>query len=390
MAKEILSRKSEKPDKEPDRAVDVRIKISQKKFDIYLLLTKGFMAQSKVAKELNIRRQSVNEHVKDLEILGLIEPIDPNGNPKFYKPTNITPVVSGSTTPVVSGFARKMERSVRKTPILVRDRKTGKIKGWKSGRKVGNIRNYDTIVSTDGKRITMLRMHSIAYTCTILREPLKEVPWSIVDGMKGMQQYIFKKKFSNKSSALFNLRTLEVTFLRQKTAGSDELIIYMPEKYFFKYELDQGEKILKEYVWKARKWFQNEFKAWLSLTLPYRDMEIAREIFDPMLRKCVKENGMVKVKTKRGRGIVDESKKGFPEREYTSTEQVKADLEAPDRILDLEGQMQFLMDQQKQLMESQHKMTESIRELTDDISEFMGFRRKMEAHLEEENKRIYA
>lgn len=382
---------SKKPDKDTDKKKKLRIKISPRKYDVYLLLTKGYLDQTQVAGKLGLRRQTVNEHVKNLEVLGLIEPIDPNGNPKFYKPTPTIPVVSGSATPVVSGSAKKMERTVGKTPILVRDRKSGKIEGWKSGRKGGHVRDYNTIVSVDGKRIPMLRAHSIAYTCTILREPLKEVPWKPAEeGMKGMEQFVYKKKFTNKQSTLFNLKELEVTFLRQKTKGTDELIIYMPEKYFFEYELEQGETILKNYVWNARKWFQNTFKVWLGLALPYREMEIAHEIFDPALRRWVQENGMAKVKTKRGRGIVDESKKGFPEREFTTIEQVKADLESGDRILDLEEQMRFMMQQQSQLMEQQREMVETVKELTQDVHEFMGFRRKLEKRLEQDSVDMFS
>ena len=386
-----MGKPSKKPDKDPDRACKPRVKISSRKYDVYLLLTKEYLDQTQVADKLSLRRQTVSEHVKNLEVLGLIEAIDPNGNPKFYKPTPLTPVVSGSSTPIVSGSAKQMERTVGKTPILVRDVKSGKIKCWKSGRKVGLVRNYDTIVSVDGKRIPMIPVHSIASTCTILRKPLKDVPWKPAKkGMKGMEQFVYTKIFKNKKSTIFNLKELEVTFLRQKTKGTDELIIFMPEKYFFEYELDQGAEILKNYVWKAKKWFQNNFKVWLGLPLTYRDMEIAHEIFDPALRHWVQENGMAKVKTKRGYGVVDESKTGFPEREFTTIEQVKADLESPDRILNLEEQMRFMMQQQSDLMESQHQMVESINDLSNDIQEFMGFRRKMEDRLEKDSADMFS
>jgi len=337
-------------DRASDRAGNSHLRISAHMHVIYLLLTRGLLDQTQVAEKLSLKRQTINYHAKRLEIVGLIEPIDPNGNPKFYKPTPLIPFVSGSATPIVSESAKKMERAVGKTPSLVRDRKSGKIKGWKSRRRVGHVRDYDTIISIGGKRIPMLRVHSIVYTCTILREPLKEVPWKPAkEGMRGMDQFVYRNKFLNKKSTLFNLKELEVTFVRQKTKDTDELIICMPEKYFLEYELDQGEAILKEYVWKARKWFQNKFKVWLGLALPYREMEIAREIFDPALRRWVQENGMAKIQTKRGRGIVDESKKGFPEREFTTIEQVQADLESGDRILDLEEQMRLMMEQQSQL-----------------------------------------
>jgi biotin operon repressor len=371
MTRKYSRKIADKADKGADRARVDRIKISQRKYDIFFLLTKKFMAQTSIAAELNLSRQTVNKHVKDLEILGLIKPIDPSGNPKYYKPTHITPVVSAHATPIVSALARQMERTVGKTPILVRDKKSGMIKHWKSQKKVGNKREYDTIVSVDNKRIPMLRLHSIAYTCTMLRDPSKEVPWKHVSGMKGMDQYVLKHKFKNKESSLFNMRELEVTFVRQKTKGTDELIIYMPEKYLFEYELDVGETILKEYVWVARKWFQNNFKTWLSLPIVYRDMEIAREIFDPSLKRYVEDNGMVKVKTRLGHAVIDESKIGFPEREFTTIEEVKVDLHTPERVLALEQQM-------KQLIETVNTMAVSQNEFFESMQEMMGIKKEQD------------
>jgi len=278
---------------------------------------------------------------------------------------------------------------VGKTIKTVRDHKTGRFKGKRKGRGEGVHRDYDTLISIDGKRIPLLRVHRLAYTCTILREPMEKIPWEKKNGPRGMEQWVLRHKFSNKKSEIDELKELEITFVRQRTKNYDELVIYLPEKYVTNFELKKTKKIMGDYAWKARKWFQNKYKLWLGLTLPYCDMEIAHEIFDPDLRRWVQENGMAKVKTKRGYGIVDESKKGFPEREFTTIEQVKADLESPDRILDLEEQMRFMMQQQSQLMKQQQEMTESVMELTNDIQEFMGFRRKMEDRLEKDSADMF-
>ena len=390
-------------DKASDRASNIRVNVTELRYNIYLLLLKGRAGQTQVANTLNLRRQTINYHVKQLEILGLIEPIDPNGNPKFYKPTSITPVVSKYSTPVVSKSAKRKERSVCKTPILVRDISSGKIKNWKSGRKIGLIRDYNTIVSEDGRRIPMIRAHSLSFICTILKEPLKKVPWKHSrDGMKGMNQFVYRHVFENKKStwdrpALFNLKKLKVTFVRKTTKNSDELVIYMPEKYFFKYELDEAVPILTQYVWQAWKWFQSNFKAHLAIPMEYREMEFAHEIFDPALRQWVQENGMAKVKTKRGYGIVDESKIGFPEKEFTTIEQVKADLESGDRILDLEEKVSILLDSMTKLTKtvteisaSMTETTKTVKVLAESMQEFMGTRRKMEKRLDNENNNMFS
>ena len=352
-------------DKAFDRANKFRVKISPLKYKIYILLTKGYLDQTQIAYELKVKnRQNINYHVKTLSILGLVEPTKQNANPKFFKPTDVTPIPS-STPTVVSKSAKIPKRRVGKSIKTVRDHKTGRFKGKRKGRGEEFHRDYDTILSIDGKRIPVLRVHSLSYTCAILREPAEKVPWEQKKAPKGMEQWVLRHKFPNKKSEIAELKKLELTFVRQKTKNYDELVIYLPEKYIFEFELEKTKKIMEEYVWKARKWFQSKYKLWLGLALPYRDMEIAHEIFDPALKRWVQENGMAKIQTKRGRGIVDESKKGFPEREFTTIEQVRANMESGDRILDLEEQMRFMMQQQSQLMEQQRKMVETLSGTTD-------------------------
>jgi len=361
----------QKPDNGTDRTTCSCIRLSKKQYRVYSLLTKQYMSQEQVAKKLHRTRQTINEHTKRLETLGLIEPKDPNGNPKSYRPTFIIPVVSGSSTPVVSGPTKQMLRSVGKHPILVRDLSSGRIKKWRSPRKVGCKRDYNTVISADGHFIQIVRANSIAHSCAVIKESPLKIPWEIVDGMRGMRQYVYRHRFRNRNSALFNLKELDVTFVRQKTANSDELIIYMPEKYLFEYELQQATRILNTYIWKAWKWFQKTFKFILSNPSPYRPTEYAHEILDPKLKKFVHEQGMVKVKTERGYASVDESKKGFPEKEYTSIEEVEADLHMPERLLKLElktekltEQINILVKVQEVFVSNQEKQNQLLQNIT--------------------------
>jgi len=369
-------KKSRRPDREPDRAPVNSINyifISRRRYDVWLILTRDYMNQTQVAEKLKIRRQTVNEHAKALELLGLLEPINPNGSPKFYKSTEITPIMSGRFGVIISKNAKKMERTVRKRPILVRDRRTGRIKHWKSHKKVGYVRNYDTIISVAGRRIPILRVHSISYTCTILHGPEKSIPWSHITDIKGGEQYIFRHTFKHKDSEIFCMKELDVTFVRQITShGYDELIIYMPEKYLFEFELEAGKKILQDYVKRARKWFQNKFKTYLGEPIKYREMEIARELFEPKLKKYIKEHQqMVKIKTDRGHAAIDSSKKGYSEIEYTTIEEVKADLNAPDRILALEEKVENLQIKIDKITDIQEKLYVSQEKLTATVENFI-------------------
>lgn len=385
--------RSKKPDKNTTRAIYGDIPLSDKNYELYFMLIKKYMNQTQIAEELKITRQSVNERVQRLEFLNLIEPINKKSSPKSYKPTPVKPYPSKLQgrrhAPVICKETKMMLRREGKSPILVRESTSGKIKGWRKPKIIERTRNYDSLISIDGKRVPVLRFHSISYTCSIKKESTKKIPWKRVGGPRGMKQWVYKCNLPNERAEIPSLRKLDITFVRQKTKTSDEIIIYMPEKYLFEYELRSADKILTEFVWEARRWFQKEFKMGLGLPVKYREKSIARELTDPAMKAFVLENGPVSIKTKRGMTTVDESKKGYPEIEHPTVELVEADLHAAERIVSLEEQMSFIMDQQRKTNEMIQDMAKAQEQFHNDIQEFMGFRRKLEKKLEKDNINIY-
>ena len=389
-----------KPDKDPDTATRLRPILTRRQYQIFYYLIKQQMACATIAKRLKISRQTVNEHIKNLEILGVIKPINKDANPKFYKATLVVPSTSfaeGRTARLtINKHAKTPERRVGKPLKAVRDHTTGRFKGKREGRGLGHKRDYDTIISQNGQRLAVFRLNALSYTCKIVNPPQRDVPWTRTNGPNGMDQWVLRYTVSNKKTDLEQLRNVEVTFVRQKTANSDQLIIYMPELYLLSYELVQAEKVLEEDIWKARKWFQSTYKTYLSMPTEYRSREIAREEMDPRMREVVQEHGMLKIQTKRGYAMVDESKKGYPEREYTTKEQAFADLNSADRLLDLEASMAFLMEQQKKtaamLEEMAHKQSEfleSQKHFTEEVQEFIGLRRKMDKNMKRDSEKMY-
>ena len=338
------------------------------------------MAQTRIADELKITRQSVNEVVnKKLIKLGLIEPIKENTNPKLYRATFITPIVSGGRAPVVSGG---YEQALSKESTLVRHRNSGKIKHWRRQKLDLKKRDFNTLLSIDGKRVEICRVHGFSYTCTIIHPPAEDVPWKpLKDGMRGMKQYGYRRKMP---------KIGQVTFRRQTTATTDELVITMPERWFFPWELEEGEKLLEEGIWRARKDFQNRFKTYLGLALPYRKPKWAYEIWDPLMKRFVHEKGTLDVVTSDGIVEMDESKKPYPEIEFPSTRQAIAYANEADRILGLERQMELIMKSQQTMTENINNMVEAQKQFTEKMEEFMGFRRKMEKRQEEENRGMFS
>jgi len=362
-----------------------RVNLTSRQYQIFYYLTKKSMAQSAIAKKLKLSRQTINSHVKKLESLGVIKPIQQNTKPRIYRPTGIIPTTQWTFGKkgniVLSKDAKKPARRVGKVLKTVRDKKTGHFKGKRKPVGEGIHRDYNTVITQDGKKLHVLRVHSIAYSCSILHMPAKKVGWKEVGAPNGMKQWVMRHKFTNKKAVIPELRNIEVTFMRQETSGYNELIIYMPEKYVLEHELSNVEPTLKEWVWKARKWFQNRYKAYLSLPVMYRAMEIAREIDEPSLKKYVQDNGMLKVKTKRGHAVIDDSKKGYPEREFTSVEEIEADLHSAERILELEQTVSRMMNSQKEMMESIQRMAEAQK----DFFSMMGTNQKHDIERKKDN-----
>ena len=143
-------------------------------------------------------------------------------------------------------------------------------------------------------------------------------------------------------------------------------------------------------MWRARKWFQNKYKAYLGLAIQYRRPEHAFEIFEPGMRRFVQKKGTLKVETKDGMAMADESKKGYPEVEFPTTNQARAFVQSADRILSLEQQMELIMNSQQTMTENMNKLIETQEQFTKDMGEFMGFRRKMEKRQEDENKGMFS
>ena len=254
---------------------------------------------------------------------------------------------------------------------MVRNRNTGKIKHWRRQKLDLKKRDYDTIVSIAGERVHLCRVHGIAYTCTIIHPPAKEVPWKPVKkGMRGLDQYDFKAVVPGIGN---------VTFRRQKSKQTDELIIWIPEKYFFEWELDEGERLLEESVWKARKWFQNRFKTYLALAMPYRKPKYAFEIFDPMMKRFVHEKGTIDAVTTGGIAEADESKKCYPEVEFPTIKQARTFVTMPDKINTLESSL-------SQLIETVKVMAEKQTEFTEQVKEVMGLKKEINKLKEKESQ----
>lgn len=328
--------KNKKPDKEADRR-SVVVSFIQKK--VYDLLIEDGMAQSKIARITKRSRQTINGHVKKLKSLGLIDVVDDNASPKFYISTLIIPLTRKTKTAKLSSNSKMPKHRVGFPYKAVRDHKTGRFKGKRLPRGTGVHRDYNTIISVDGKRLKLIRANAISYECVLKREPMG-IPWKKVGGPHGMEQWVYHHEFPNNRATIDDLKVMDVTFLRKKTTTYDVIVIYLPEKYVLESELDVTLQTMSDYGLIAWNWLRKKFKVWMDFPKQYRSSEYAVEINDPRLKLAIKEHGMVKVPTASGGYVViDESKKGHPEKEFTSLDEIKTELTMPEHILMLEREL---------------------------------------------------
>jgi len=311
-----------------DNSTNSPIFLSKRQYQIYFYLTEKYMSQSQIAKHLKLSRETIRKHTDRLEFLGVIKPIKRKTRPRLYEKTKHIPVTDFEEKNTIK-ISQPLRRSRRggQNRIFSKTKKKPKNKPKK--------RDYNTKVFVNGKQQKILRLHSISYICNIIKEPAIEVNWEKKGGIRGMEQFVYHHRFSSDSD-VDELKGLDVTFMRKKTKNTDNLVIYMPEKYLLESELDVAKDLLEKYVWKAYRWFQRRFKCHLGMPLQYRDFEVARRISEPSKIDFVKKHGMLKVKNELGYAIVDESKKGFPEREFSSIEAMKIDLNLHSLYFSLE------------------------------------------------------
>lgn len=353
--------KTEKPNLEPNRADVEYIQLSKRKYQIYYYLVKKGLCQKQIQKRIDLAKSTIHQHVKKLETLGVIKPIEPNANPKFYEATNIIPKPSwkkGKKQNTVINQNTQKKRKLYNRRVL-REREEGETESGVEGR------DYDSVVSRDGRLLKVLRVHSVSYSCKVL-EGFDVDGWERVGSPNGMEQFRLKHTFSDGGDVSPCLRSICVTFLYRKYGrGDGDLVIYMPEKYVFEYELDDVVDELQRWVWEARKWFMRCVGGRLSLPVQYRSMEVARKVDDRGVVRVLREHGMVKADTEGGYAVVDESKKGFPEREFTSLDEVKADLRLPSRVLGLEDKLSRVEDVLERAVESVRVLSERQSEMLD-------------------------
>lgn len=320
------------------------IPISKLLYHVYRMLVEYHYYPSKVAKSLGISRQAVNKHIRKLISLGLIECENPKGKPKFYKARmGFTPVIQKDKDYLV--LCQPSHVTYVKSPAILPF-------------------DFRTVIREGDREIPICRVHGVAYQAPILSEPVGVI-WDSESELKnGVKQYILKYPFKGLPRY--------VTFKRLKGKDSDKLIIWLPELYLPEYAINgDTQKLIERIVWGVYSWFIKRYRCTLGLPEQYRKPQYAFKIpKDHPLYKFSKQTTL-KVETEEGIVEIDESKKEFPEIEFSDIRQAKTYATIPERMSYLEKKIKEIEDTFTQLTEKIETLSKSIDKLTQMMETFM-------------------
>ena len=124
-----------------------------------------------------------------------------------------------------------------------------------------------------------------------------------------------------------------------KSKKKSEVVIFLPERYFLKHELENEDKIMEELAWQALTWFgKNAMKLkrrkarrhriGFGLLDQYRPTHYAFQA-NTVQQNFIKKHGMLKTKTDDGEAWLDDSLKDVGEVEYTNCDEALISLDMP-------------------------------------------------------------
>ena len=249
---------------------------------IYRLLCDGF-SQRKIAVISGISRARVCQITKELIENKYIFCVNPNGNPKLYKPTD-------KPLPL-------------KSPLL----------SVKRGGRSPNLTG-------------VCRVHSLAFSLLLKRPPSVPFNWSKEWRINGT---IYFQMFRT-----FDFGRVTIRLIQGKN-GPAKIVFWLPEKYLDQAELKKYERLSNKYVNKVCLWFMRRYGCIVSDPEPYQKPHFAFPEDNEIIHLSKKYD------VEGTRSWVDNSL-GVPEWETSEIEVARAKIEGPERLLNLERQVSEL------------------------------------------------
>ena len=287
------------------------LRLSQTTFNVLVSITKKRYCATQTAEELQISESTVNYHVKKLLNFGLIKIVNKGDKVKFYEPT-----VEFHATPVNRGRS-----------FLLRSKDLGQ--GSEYGILQPDIRTSKIELANGGKRMMTARVHHAGF-----KVPIMEKFRSMINDIEWDQVKTPNNKFEQRTKRVNVPEVGRVTFMWNHSKQKDTLITYLPELFLFPHELENIDKVLDDYLWKALKFFTKRYHVGVE-RLPEKIGKY-HVAFPPKKDQTefLQQHGTITVKTQNGEAYVDDSEKtGKGEVEFTDAGEAKTYAELQDGLL---------------------------------------------------------
>jgi DNA-binding Lrp family transcriptional regulator len=349
-----------------------RFFINEKTYEVYKRIVLPQYTAKKVAEELDLSKSTVHYHIKKLEQFNLIKCINDHEKVKFYEKT-----VEPHFTPVKG-----------RGSYLVSSNGSGR--GPKYGSLQPDIRHKKQVtINNNGKREDAARVHAVAYRIPILKKyknKYLDITWDKKSSPNNRFDQFTKK---------VNIKEIgSVSFKWIHTTKRDTLTAYLPTLYLMPHELDDLEKIIDEYIWKAFRFFIKKEHVGLE-RIPERigKYHIAYPASEKQ-KKYIKEQGTLSVPSPHGKMMVDDSMKNGGEVETDNIadaklyNEVREDLLKPQIIRALEQNVDHIHEQTKQNGKQAEDLETFSRNFANNFSQYISHEQKRWEEQQQFNEQV--
>jgi hypothetical protein len=332
------------------------IELGKTTYEVYQRIIRHDYTAKRVAKELNIGRNTVKYHIDKLVEMRLIKCINDKDRIKFYEKTVDVFVSPGK----------------RKGSYLLSSNNLGRVS------KFGSLQPNDSrtkkAIINGNKKHESARVHAVSFKVQILdkwKNHYKKIEWDKISKPRGrFEQYTKKEKVEGIG---------DVSYKWIHTKYKDTLIAYLPILYFLPHEIQPGntDQLLTDLSWKAFQNFVKKYHVGIErLIQPVGKYHIAYPSSKKQ-KQFIKKFGTLEIKTPNGKIMIDDSMDDGGEVEADNLKdiilynEVKEDLLKPAEIYAIKDNINTLASQLSNVKEKTQTHENFLKDFTATFTQYL-------------------
>lgn len=332
------------------------IELGKTTYEIYQRIIRPDYTAKKVAKELNLGRNTVNYHTNKLQKMNLIKCINPKDRIKFYEKTIEVFVSPGKT----------------KGSYLLSSNDLGRVSKFGSLQPT-DARRKKVVINGDEKH-DMTRIHAVAFKVPILgkwKDKYKEIQWDKISTPRNrFEQYTKKEKIKDIG---------DVSYKWIHSNEKDTLIVYLPMMYFLPHEVDEGktDQLLTNYAWQALKHFIRKYDVGVERLLEKIGKYHVALPASKKQKEYLQQHGTIEIPTPNGKIMLDDSMKDGGEVEADNIKDIKLynevreDLLKPVEIVNIKDNINTLSGQLSNIKKKTEEHENFLKSFTSTFTQYL-------------------